>query len=135
MHTPAVRPSHRHGQQDRTGRTEWAREHSTTRRTRRQVARRNESLRSRDRGVLRYGADLYLNWLPVLIYGIKFKLSALMYRSLATHQPAYLDSLLQFSNIPRLLTAVLYSHNELNPGKRPFSVAAPGIWNEVTIIH
>ena len=43
-----------------------------------------------------------LHWVPVN-YRIKFKLSTLTYRALAIHQPPYLASLLDFSNVPRQL--------------------------------
>ena len=76
-----------------------------------------------------------LHWLPVN-YRIQFKLSTLTYRALAIHQPPYLASLLQFSNIPRQLRSstsqqLSIPRTNLNLGKRAFSVAAPIIWNEL----
>ena len=81
-----------------------------------------------------------LHWLPVN-YIIQFKLSTLIYRTLAihqlvTHQPPYLASLLHFSNISRQLRSstsqqLSIPRTKLNLGKRVFSVAAPIIWNEL----
>ena len=76
-----------------------------------------------------------LHWLPVN-YRIKFKLSTLIYRALAIHQPPYLASLLHFSNVPRQLRSstsqqLSIPRTKLNLGKRAFSVAAPIIWNEL----
>ena len=76
-----------------------------------------------------------LHWLPVN-NRIQFKLSTLTYRALAIHQPPYMASLLQFSNIPRQLRSstsqqLSIPRIKLNLGKRAFSVAAPIIWNEL----
>ena len=76
-----------------------------------------------------------LHWLPAN-YRIKFKLSTLTYRALAIHQPAYLASVLHFSNIPRQHRAstsqqLSIHKTKLNLGKRAFSVAAPIVWNEL----
>ena len=76
-----------------------------------------------------------LHWLPVH-YRIKCKLSTLTYRAIAIHQPPYLASLLQFSNIPRKLRSstlqqLSIPRTKLNLDKRAFSVAAPIIWNEL----
>ena len=76
-----------------------------------------------------------LHWLPVN-YIIQFKLSTLIYRALAIHQPPYLASLLHFSSIPRQLRSstsqqLYIPRTKLNLGKRAFSVVAPIIWNEL----
>ena len=76
-----------------------------------------------------------LHWLPVN-YRIKFKMSSLIYRALAIHQPPYLASLLHFSNISRQLRSSTsqqrsISRTKLNLGKRALSVAAPIVWNEL----
>ena len=76
-----------------------------------------------------------LHWLPVN-YRIKFKLSTLAYRAPAIHQPPYLASLLNFSNIPRQLRSstsqqLSIPRTKLNLGKRALSVAAPIIWKEI----
>ena len=81
------------------------------------------------------GINEQLHWLPVN-YKIKFKLSTLTYLAFAIHQPRYLGSLLDISNIPRQLRSSTSQQlsiptTKLNLGKRSFSVAAPIIWNKL----
>ena len=78
-----------------------------------------------------------LHWLPVS-YRIDLKLSTLTHRALSTQQPPYLASLLHVSNIPRQLKSstsqqLIVPKTKLNLGKHAFSVAAPGVWNELPI--
>ena len=77
------------------------------------------------------------HWLPVR-YRIKFKLCSLTYQALTSGQPVYIRNMLQTSrkvrklrssdldqlNVPRVRTAV---------GIRAFFVAAPRLWNKLSL--
>ena len=75
------------------------------------------------------------HWLPI-VYRIKFKLATV---TLSTQQPTYLVNLLHFSDISRTLRSSISKKRfvpktKLNIGKRGFSVAAPTIWNQLTVV-
>ena len=78
-----------------------------------------------------------LHWLPIQ-QRIKFKICALTFKTVTSHQPAYLNDLLIPAVKPRSLrstdTGQLYVPRvKTNSGSRAFSVAAPTIWNSLPI--
>ena len=78
-----------------------------------------------------------LHWLPIRSR-IEFKIALLTYKLLATHQPAYLSSIIHPYIPPRVLRSgdlhkLEQPFASTNFGSRSFSVASPTVWNSLPV--